>query len=144
MHPPPGLQRHHQVALEKPLLAKREQTAQIAKRLIDYGFHPYTVSFPLIVHGAMMIEPTETESKATLDQFIDHIAYTVDLVGADHVGSGLACGLGSLAGGALATLAAPRAFLLIGGGSADGDLSIPFLDAARPVYRALGAEVVRR
>jgi glycine dehydrogenase subunit 2 len=47
------------------------RTGDIAKRLIDYGFHPYTVSFPLIVRGAMMIEPTETESKAELDQFVD-------------------------------------------------------------------------
>ena len=47
------------------------RTGDIAKRLIDYGFHPYTVSFPLIVHGALMIEPTETESKHELDQFID-------------------------------------------------------------------------
>ena len=39
------------------------RTGDIAKRLIDYGFHPYTVSFPLIVHGALMIEPTETEGK---------------------------------------------------------------------------------
>jgi glycine dehydrogenase subunit 2 len=46
-------------------------TAAIAKRLIDYGFHPYTVSFPLIVLGAMMIEPTETESKQELDLFAD-------------------------------------------------------------------------
>ncbi len=46
-------------------------TGDIAKRLIDYGFHPYTVSFPLIVHGAMMIEPTETEGKRELDSFID-------------------------------------------------------------------------
>src|SRR5438874_2284268 len=45
-------------------------TGDIAKRLIDYGFHPYTVSFPLIVHGALMIEPTETESKQELDLFI--------------------------------------------------------------------------
>ena len=45
-------------------------TGDIAKRLIDYGFHPYTVSFPLIVHGALMIEPTETESKQELDTFI--------------------------------------------------------------------------
>ena len=43
---------------------KGVRTGDIAKRLIDYGFHPYTVSFPLIVHGALMIEPTETESKA--------------------------------------------------------------------------------
>jgi glycine dehydrogenase subunit 2 len=45
-------------------------TLDIAKRLIDEGFHPMTVYFPLVVHGAMLIEPTETESKATLDQFI--------------------------------------------------------------------------
>ena len=47
------------------------RTGDIAKRLIDYGFHPYTVSFPLIVHGALMIEPTETESKRELDLFAD-------------------------------------------------------------------------
>lgn len=46
-------------------------TMDIAKRLMDYGFHPPTVYFPLIVHGALMIEPTETESKQTLDTFID-------------------------------------------------------------------------
>jgi glycine dehydrogenase subunit 2 len=46
------------------------RTGDLAKRLIDYGFHPYTVSFPLIVHGALMIEPTETEGKLELDQFI--------------------------------------------------------------------------
>jgi glycine dehydrogenase subunit 2 len=46
-------------------------TGDLAKRLIDYGFHPYTVSFPMIVHGALMIEPTETEGKAELDAFID-------------------------------------------------------------------------
>ncbi len=43
----------------------------IAKRLIDYGIHPPTMSFPLIVHGALMIEPTETESRRDLDQFIE-------------------------------------------------------------------------
>jgi glycine dehydrogenase subunit 2 len=47
------------------------RTGDIAKRLIDYGFHPYTVSFPLIVPGALMIEPTETESLSELDLFID-------------------------------------------------------------------------
>jgi glycine dehydrogenase subunit 2 len=45
-------------------------TVDVAKRLIDYGFHPPTIYFPLIVKGALMIEPTETESKETLDQFI--------------------------------------------------------------------------
>jgi glycine dehydrogenase subunit 2 len=43
----------------------------IAKRLIDHGFHPPTIYFPLVVHGAIMIEPTETESKETLDRFVD-------------------------------------------------------------------------
>lgn len=43
----------------------------ISKRLIDYGFHPMTNYFPLIVHEAMMIEPTETENKETLDRFCD-------------------------------------------------------------------------
>lgn len=46
-------------------------TLAIAKRLMDYGFHPPTVYFPLIVQEALMIEPTETEDKATLDRFID-------------------------------------------------------------------------
>ncbi len=46
-------------------------TLQIAKRLIDYGFHPPTIYFPLIVHEAMMIEPTESETKETLDEFIE-------------------------------------------------------------------------
>lgn len=46
------------------------RTLDIAKRLLDYNIHPFTVYFPLIIHGAMMIEPTETESKETLDNFI--------------------------------------------------------------------------
>jgi glycine dehydrogenase subunit 2 len=45
-------------------------TRHIAKRLLDYNLHPFTMYFPLIVQGAMMIEPTETESRETLDQFI--------------------------------------------------------------------------
>ncbi len=47
------------------------RTIDIAKRLIDYGFHPPTIYFPLIVPEALMIEPTETESKETLDAFVD-------------------------------------------------------------------------
>jgi glycine cleavage system P protein (glycine dehydrogenase) subunit 2 len=47
------------------------RTGDIAKRLIDYGFHPYTVSFPMIVRGALMIEPTETEGKRELDLFAE-------------------------------------------------------------------------
>ena len=45
-------------------------TLEIAKRLLDYGMHPPTIYFPLVVPGALMIEPTETESKETLDDFI--------------------------------------------------------------------------
>jgi len=45
-------------------------TLDIAKRLLDFGYHPPTIYFPLIVHEAMMIEPTECESKETLDEFI--------------------------------------------------------------------------
>ena len=44
-------------------------TLDFAKALIDEGYHPMTMYFPLVVHGALLIEPTETESKATLDQF---------------------------------------------------------------------------
>jgi glycine dehydrogenase subunit 2 len=62
---------HEVVFSDARQAAKGVRTGDIAKRLIDYGFHPYTVSFPLIVHGAMMIEPTETESKQELDLFID-------------------------------------------------------------------------
>jgi len=51
--------------------AKGVRTLDIAKRLIDYGFHPPTIYFPLIVDEALMIEPTESESKETLDAFCD-------------------------------------------------------------------------
>jgi len=53
---------------------KREHGAtalDVAKRLMDYGFHPPTIYFPLVVPEALMIEPTETESKETLDAFAD-------------------------------------------------------------------------
>jgi glycine dehydrogenase subunit 2 len=62
----------HEVVFSDDRQSKKGvRTGDMAKRLIDYGFHPYTVSFPLIVHGALMIEPTETESKQELDLFID-------------------------------------------------------------------------
>ncbi|MGO8757306.1 MAG: aminomethyl-transferring glycine dehydrogenase subunit GcvPB [Terracidiphilus sp.] len=62
---------HEVVFSDKRQAARGVKTGDIAKRLIDYGFHPYTVSFPLIVHGALMIEPTESESREELDLFID-------------------------------------------------------------------------
>ncbi|MGA2721634.1 MAG: aminomethyl-transferring glycine dehydrogenase subunit GcvPB [Bryobacteraceae bacterium] len=62
----------HEVVFSDERQAKAGvRTGDLAKRLIDYGFHPYTVSFPLIVRGALMIEPTETEGKIELDQFIE-------------------------------------------------------------------------
>ena len=61
---------HEVVFSDRRQTSKGIKTGDIAKRLIDYGFHPYTVSFPLVVAGALMIEPTESESKASLDMFI--------------------------------------------------------------------------
>jgi glycine dehydrogenase subunit 2 len=61
---------HEVVFSDKRQAAKGVKTGDVAKRLIDYGFHPYTVSFPMIVPGAMMIEPTESESLEELDLFI--------------------------------------------------------------------------
>ena len=62
---------HEVVFSDKRQAAKGVKTGDIAKRLMDYGFHPYTVSFPMIVSGALMIEPTESESKEELDLFIE-------------------------------------------------------------------------
>ena len=67
---------HEVVFSDKKQTAKGIKTGDVAKRLIDYGFHPYTVSFPLIVHGALMIEPTETESREELDAFVAAIKAT--------------------------------------------------------------------
>ena len=61
----------HEFVLTSEGLAKGVTTLDVAKRLIDYGIHPPTVYFPLIVHEALMIEPTETESKETLDRFAE-------------------------------------------------------------------------
>src|SRR5437660_2006155 len=61
----------HEVVFSDRLQARKDvHVWDIAKRLMDYGFHPPTVSFPLIVPGAIMIEPTETESRQELDAFV--------------------------------------------------------------------------
>ncbi|MFW2831068.1 aminomethyl-transferring glycine dehydrogenase subunit GcvPB [Sphingomonas sp. ID0503] len=60
----------HEALFSDDGLAQGFTTLDIAKGLIDEGFHPMTMYFPLVVHGAMLVEPTETESKAALDQFI--------------------------------------------------------------------------
>jgi glycine dehydrogenase subunit 2 len=74
----------HEVVFSDERQAKAGvRTGDLAKRLIDYGFHPYTVSFPMIVHGALMIEPTETEGKLELDQFIEAMISIAKEVEAD-------------------------------------------------------------
>jgi len=62
---------HECVFSDKHQGANKILTLDMAKRLMDYGFHPPTVYFPLVVHGAIMVEPTETESKDDIDQFIE-------------------------------------------------------------------------
>jgi hypothetical protein len=60
----------HEAIFQRQRLRGGLSTIDLAKALIDEGFHPMTMYFPLVVHGAMLIEPTETEIKAALDQFI--------------------------------------------------------------------------
>ena len=60
----------HEALFSDKGLAEGFSTIDVAKGLIDEGFHPMTMYFPLVVHGAILVEPTETESKAGLDQFI--------------------------------------------------------------------------
>jgi glycine dehydrogenase subunit 2 len=62
---------HEVILTDRNLESHGVKTLDLAKRLLDYGFHPPTVYFPLIVPGAIMIEPTETESKAELDAFVE-------------------------------------------------------------------------
>ena len=80
---------HYEVPYNRPsmheviLSAKRQQTHEvhawdIAKRLIDFGIHPPTINFPLVVDEAIMIEPVETESKETLDQFCEAMLTIAD------------------------------------------------------------------
>ena len=59
----------HEALFSDQGFAEGTSTLDVAKGLIDEGFHPMTMYFPLVVHGAMLVEPTETESKAALDQF---------------------------------------------------------------------------
>lgn len=76
------LEKNYQIAFNEPcmhecIFTDRIQhrygvsTLDIAKRLLDYGYHPPTIYFPLVVSGALMIEPTETETVETLDGFIE-------------------------------------------------------------------------
>ena len=62
---------HECVFSDKNQAAQKVTTLDMVKRLMDHGFHPPTIYFPLVVHGAIMIEPTETESKEEIDLFIE-------------------------------------------------------------------------
>jgi glycine dehydrogenase subunit 2 len=62
---------HECVATDADFKKQKVSNVDVAKALIDRGFHPPTVSFPICVHGALMIEPTETETREELDRFVD-------------------------------------------------------------------------
>ncbi|MFN3077558.1 MAG: aminomethyl-transferring glycine dehydrogenase subunit GcvPB [Alphaproteobacteria bacterium] len=68
--PFPGFCMHEALFDDRFLKGTNVSTLDLAKALIDEGFHPMTVHFPLVVHGAMLVEPTESEGKETLDRFI--------------------------------------------------------------------------
>ncbi len=70
-----GFCMHECLFTDKFQKEKGVTTLDIAKALIEYGFHPMTMYFPLTVQGAMLIEPTETESKHTIDKFIETMIY---------------------------------------------------------------------
>ncbi|MDI6812726.1 MAG: aminomethyl-transferring glycine dehydrogenase subunit GcvPB [Desulfitobacteriaceae bacterium] len=74
---------HEFVITPKNLKSYGVHTLDIAKRLLDYGYHPPTIYFPLIVEEAMMIEPTETESVETLDQFAETLIKIAEEVRTD-------------------------------------------------------------
>jgi glycine dehydrogenase subunit 2 len=70
-HLPYATRSLHEVVFSDRDLPNDCHTLDVAKRLIDYGYHPPTIYFPLVVKGSIMIEPTETESQETLDEFCD-------------------------------------------------------------------------
>ena len=69
---------HECVLSDKRLQPHNVHTLDVAKRLLDYGFYAPTIYFPLVVKGALMIEPTETETKETLDAFADAMLAIAD------------------------------------------------------------------
>lgn len=69
----------HECVLTHDLEARAQVTTlDVAKRLLDFGMHPPTIYFPLVVHGALMIEPTETEARETLDSFVEAMRQIYD------------------------------------------------------------------
>ncbi len=78
LYPVPYRRRCMHEFVARGTIADGVHTLDLAKRLIDYGFHPPTIYFPLIVPEALMIEPTETESKETLDRFVEAMRAIVE------------------------------------------------------------------
>jgi glycine dehydrogenase subunit 2 len=78
----------HEFVVSARILKKEHGATalDVAKRLMDYGFHPPTVYFPLVVPEALMIEPTETESKETLDRFVEGMRAVAEQAKADPEG----------------------------------------------------------
>jgi glycine dehydrogenase subunit 2 len=81
------LGKRYRVAFDRPCMHEvvlaglsdgAARSLDVAKRLLDYGFHPPTIYFPLVVPEALMVEPTETETKATLDAFADALLAIAD------------------------------------------------------------------
>ena len=66
---------HECLLTDKIQKAKGLSTFDIAKALIEFGIHPMTVFFPLVVQGAMLIEPTETETRESIDNFINIVFF---------------------------------------------------------------------
>ena len=77
---------HEVVISDRHLKETGITTMDVAKRLMDHGFHPPTVYFPLVVKGAMLIEPTETETPQTLDSFVDAMKMISDESTSDSEG----------------------------------------------------------
>ena len=76
----------HEVLLDdESIKPKGVETIDMAKALLDEGYHPFTTYFPLVVHGAMLIEPTETEPKRELDRFADVMIALAERVNAGDV-----------------------------------------------------------
>ncbi|MGE0155345.1 MAG: aminomethyl-transferring glycine dehydrogenase subunit GcvPB, partial [Reyranellaceae bacterium] len=71
----PGTCMHEALFDDSFLKGTGVTTLDFAKAMIDEGYHPMTMYFPLVVHGALLIEPTETQAKADLDQFVDALRH---------------------------------------------------------------------
>ncbi|MEX0583705.1 MAG: aminomethyl-transferring glycine dehydrogenase subunit GcvPB [Sneathiella sp.] len=80
-----GICMHEALFDDSTLKGTGVTTLDLAKAMIDEGYHPMTMYFPLVVHGAMLIEPTESESRQTLDQFIGAMGHLLDKAKAGEV-----------------------------------------------------------